>query len=100
LALGEKAMNRVKWKITHDPLGLLHRTAALDQLEDAAREQGEDILQAQVGTAKKKEKILDLGWYADAYHVLLVAGDWSAPIDKVEVRDLKSAIAAFRRFMR
>lgn len=92
-------MKRARWMITHDPLGLFDRDVAVARLEDVAREQGEDIAQAEVGTGKKK-KIIDLGWYAGAYQVLLVAGDWDAPIEKVDARDLESALAAFRRFMR
>lgn len=61
------------------------------QLEDAAREQGEDILQATRGST-----ILDLGWYGDRYRVFVVEDEkWTAPVREFEAFDLRSALTAF-----
>jgi hypothetical protein len=84
------------WKIKHDPLELMNRECDWALLEEAAREQGEDIVQAERTEAGAK-KVLDLGWYGSGYQVLLVERDWSSPIKKIEARDLKSAIIAFRQ---
>jgi hypothetical protein len=85
-------MKASSWRITHDPLRLSDVQTNLAQLEEAAREQGEDVIQASSGS-----RTLDLGWYGDRYLVLLVEGEnWSTPIQQVEALDLKGALAAFK----
>ena len=84
------------WKVTHDPLRLATACNAIAHLEDAAREQGEDIIQAEFLCANGKRKILDLGWYRDRYLVILTEEDWSSPLSKIEARDLDGAMRVFR----
>ena len=86
------------WKITHDPMRLTEDGVDFGPLEEAAREQGEDIVQAQRLIPNKKVMILDLGWYQSRYLVDLVEGtDGESPIQRIECRDLASAMAAFRK---
>jgi hypothetical protein len=85
------------WKITHDPLRLMETAAVFAVLEEDAREQGEDIIQAERQRPGKKKEVLDLGWYQDRYLVFLIEdADWESPIQKIEYRDLGSAMLAFR----
>ena len=85
------------WRVSHDPLRLTEVAGALTSFEKEAREHGEDLIQWERTGATKKE-VLDLGWYRDHYLVLHVeAEDWSFPTQKIECRDLDSAIAALRR---
>jgi len=80
------------WTIAYDPLSLLDEKTDSTQLEDVAREQGEDIVQATRGRT-----ILDLGWYRDRYRVLLVENaNWTTPVRQFEAFDLRSALTAFR----
>jgi hypothetical protein len=89
----------VPWKVTHDPLGLTAARAAFAAMEEDARELGEDIIQAERLLSKKKKEILDLGWYQDRYLIFLVEeADWESPIQKIECRDLDSAMAIFHKF--
>lgn len=83
------------WKVTHDPLRLIEIGRDMSPLEQAAREHGEDLIQAECVDADKK-RILDLGWYDGRYQVLLVEDDWSSPLKKIQASDLKSAVAVFR----
>ena len=84
------------WQVTHDPLRLIEAESDLSRFEAAAREHGEDLVQAEcIGAAKKK--ILDLGWYGGRYQVVLVEDDWSAPLKKIEAFDLRSAVTAFQQ---
>ncbi len=85
-------MKAQAWQITHDPLGLFEGQRDVVEVEEAAREQGEDVLQATRGSST-----LDLGWYRDRYRVLLVeAGQWSTPVREIEALDLAGALAAFK----
>jgi hypothetical protein len=66
------------WQITHDPLQLSEAKTNPEQLEEAAREQGEDIIQA-----KRGRSTLDLGWYRDRYRMLLIEDEnSSAPVGR------------------
>jgi hypothetical protein len=85
------------WKVTHDPLRLMDATGELSHLEDAARQQGEDLVQAERLDSGRKV-VLDLGWYADRYQVTLIGDDWSSPLKKAGAADLPSAVAIFRQF--
>jgi hypothetical protein len=87
------------WLITHDPLRPVANRGAIAHLEDAAREQGEDIIQTERSGPEGKKKILDLGWYRDRYLVILTENDWARPIIKLEARDLESAMLIFRSYL-
>ena len=85
-------MKAYSWTITYDPLSLLDEKTNSKRLEDAAREQGEDILQATRGST-----ILDLGWYHDRYRMFVVEDEnWTTPVRQFEAFDLTSALTAFR----
>ncbi|MBK8477762.1 MAG: hypothetical protein IPL39_16100 [Opitutaceae bacterium] len=85
------------WKITHDSLRLIEREPAATLFEEMAREQGEDVLQAEF-LSPEKRRVLDLGWYRDRYLVSLVEdGGWDMPIERIDCHDLKSALETFRR---
>ncbi len=89
-------MNAV-WKVTHDPLRLTEPGLVAARFDAKAREQGEDIIQAECVAPQKKTRIADLGWVRDHYVVFLVEdADWEAPLQKIECRDLEGALAAFR----
>lgn len=86
------------WKVTNDPLQLMDAAAVSAALEEEAREQGEDIIQAERIRPGKRAEVLDLGWYRDRYLVLhVVNADWESPIQRIESRDLISALRAFRQ---
>ena len=88
-------MKANSWTITYDPLSLLGETTDSTQLEDAAREAGEDIVQAKHGST-----ILDLGWYRDRYRVFVVEDhNWTRPVRQFEAFDLRSALTSFRDSM-
>jgi hypothetical protein len=88
-------MKANSWTVTHDPIRLLDDKTNLAQLENEAREQGEDIIQATCGCMT-----LDLGWYRDRYQVLLVKDqNWTAPVKQAEASDLVSALRRFRNLL-
>jgi hypothetical protein len=85
-------MKTKSWTITYDPLSLLDEKNTSEQLEDAARDQGEDIIQCTSGST-----IIDLGWYYDRYRMFVVENEnWTTPIRQFETFDLTSALKAFR----
>ena len=74
---------------------LLDAKTEAGKLEEAARKQGEDIIQAVRG-----QMVLDLGWYHGRYVVLLVAGEnWERPVSRTEAADLVTALEAFRKLL-
>jgi hypothetical protein len=84
------------WNITFDPLFLATSTVDPESIEDQAKEQGEDIIQAE--RAGDKKVILDLGWYGDRYRVFLVENsDWTEPRKEFDSTTLKDALDIFRR---
>lgn len=93
-------MTTYPWTISYDPLRLLCDLTDLAQLEESARTQGEDILQATRVQPGKARQILDLGWYRDRYRVHLVEDkNWSVPVRTIESPDLRGGMAAFRSLM-
>ena len=85
------------WRVSHDPLKLSHAVGEISSFEEEARSHGEDLMQWERLASAKKE-VLDLGWYRDRYLVLHVAAEnWSSPLQRIESRDLASAVTALRR---
>jgi hypothetical protein len=88
-------MKAGSWTITHDPVRVFGENTEARELEDEAREQGEDIIQAVRG-----RMTLDLGWYRDRYQILLVKDqNWDEPVSRAEANDLGSALKAFRKLL-
>ena len=84
-----------QWTVIHDPLKLVSVKSGFADVEVAASDQGEDIIQLECVSPTQVKKIIDLGWYNDRFVVVLVEGGWAAPIRKIESRDLQSAMEAF-----
>ncbi len=86
------------WNITFDPLRLVDLKTDFDCLETDAKEQGEDIIQAE--TKAKPVKVLDLGWYQDCFRVMLIDGaDWVTPLQNLKSDTLEQAMVDFIRIL-
>jgi len=85
-------MKTTSWTITYDPLSLLDEKTNSIQLEDAARDQGEDVIQCVRGST-----IVDLCWNGDRFRMFVVEDEnWTTPVHQFEAFDLTSALTAFR----
>lgn len=86
------------WTVLHDPLELTKWRLDVANLEEDAREQGEDIILMVCEHAHAKKHQASLGWFQSIYIVHLVEDEeWESPITRIECRDLPSALAALQR---